>query len=76
VDGAGVGSEKGLLDKPQTRMLEMGLILIVVILLLLFGGGGGYYGYRTYGGIGGIIPLILVILVLVWLLGGGYLHHY
>ena len=56
----------------------MGLIIVVLGIFLLFGG-GGFYGYRTYGHVGGIVPVILLVFVLLWLFGGGgigYLGRY
>ena len=39
------------------------MLLLIIVLVLLFGGGGGYYGYNSYGPVGGLVPIILVVLV-------------
>jgi hypothetical protein len=52
--------------------IEMSPLLLILIIILLFGGlGGGYYGYNSYGTMGGIVPIILVLIVVFFLFGRG-----
>jgi hypothetical protein len=45
-------------------------LLILILIVVLLGGGGGYYGYRSYGPIGGL-GVVLLIVVIAWVFGRG-----
>jgi hypothetical protein len=46
-------------------------MVLILILLLLLSGGGTYWGYRSYGRYGGLVPAMLVILLIYLLIGRG-----
>jgi hypothetical protein len=49
-------------------------MVLILLLLLLVSGGFTYYGYRTYGKYGGLVPAMLVILLIYFLVGAGHPH--
>ena len=44
-------------------------MVLILVLLLLVTGGFTYYGYRSYGKYGGLVPAMLVILLIYFLVG-------
>jgi hypothetical protein len=52
---------------------DEGMVLIL-LLLLLISGGFTYYGYRSYGKYGGMVPAMLVILLIYLLVGTAHMH--
>jgi hypothetical protein len=59
-------------DAQNTR--EDGVMALILLLLLLVSGGFTYYGFRTKGKYGGLVPAILVILLIYLLVGAGHPH--
>jgi hypothetical protein len=50
------------------------LMVLILLLLLLVSGGFTYYGFRSYGKYGGLVPAMLVILMIYLLVGAGHPH--
>ena len=50
-------------------------MVLILLLLLLVTGGATYYGYRSYGRYGGLVPAMLVILLIYLLVGTAHFHH-
>jgi hypothetical protein len=49
--------------------------MVLILLLFLLGSGGAtYYGYRSYGRFGGLVPAMLVILLIYVLVGTAHFH--
>jgi hypothetical protein len=49
------------------------MVLLLVVLVVLCGG-FTYYGYRSYGKYGGLVPAMLVILLIYFLVGTARFH--
>jgi hypothetical protein len=49
-------------------------MVLILVLLLLITGGFTYYGYRSYGKYGGLVPAMLVILLIYFLVGTTHFH--
>ncbi len=49
-------------------------MVLILVLLLLISGGFTYYGYRSYGKFGGLVPAMLVILLIYFLGGTAHMH--
>jgi hypothetical protein len=49
-------------------------MVLILLLLLVVSGGFTYYGYRTYGKYGGLVPAMLVILLVYFLVGTAHFH--
>ncbi len=49
-------------------------MVLILLLLLVISGGFTYYGYRSYGKYGGLVPAMLVILLVYFLVGTHHFH--
>jgi len=48
--------------------------MVLILLLLLLVSGFTYYGFRSYGKYGGVVPAMLVILLIYLLVGTAHFH--
>jgi hypothetical protein len=53
---------------------EDAVMVLILLLLLLVSGGFTYYGFRSYGKYGGVVPAMLVILLIYLLVGTSHFH--
>jgi hypothetical protein len=67
-----VGFGKQLAARNNNR--EDGVMVLILLLLLLVSGGFTYYGFRSYGRYGGLVPAMLVILLVYLLVGTSHFH--
>ena len=49
-------------------------MVLILLLLLVVSGGFTYYGFRSYGRYGGLVPAMLVILLIYLLVGTSHFH--
>jgi hypothetical protein len=49
-------------------------MVLILLLFLLLSGAFTYYGYRSYGAYGGLVPGMVVILLIYLLVGASHLH--
>jgi hypothetical protein len=52
----------------------MGVMVLLLVVLVVLCGGFTYYGYRSYGKYGGLVPAMLVILLIYFLVGTTRFH--
>jgi hypothetical protein len=49
-------------------------MVLILLLFLVISGGFTYYGFRSYGKYGGLVPAMLVILLVYFLVGTSRIH--